>query len=153
MCMPEAGRTIIQDQVAIGGAGLPWEDRLLFADLMLSWDMRSYRDALDSSEGRPVFFDRGVPDIIGYLSLEGLESPDRFYAAAEICSYNPTVFIAPPWPEIYEQDSERRQGPDLARRTYEAMVRVYRELGYTLCELPRESVEDRVDFILSYADV
>ena len=31
--MPEAGRAIIQDQVAIGGEALPWSDRLAFAEL------------------------------------------------------------------------------------------------------------------------
>jgi predicted ATPase len=44
--MPEAGRAIIQDQVAIGGNALPWSDRQAFAELMLSWEMRSYRAAL-----------------------------------------------------------------------------------------------------------
>lgn len=41
----EAGRGIIQDHVALGGHALPWADRELFAELMLSWDMRSYREA------------------------------------------------------------------------------------------------------------
>src|SRR3546814_14045915 len=31
--MPEAGRAIIRDQVAIGGAALPWADRAAFAEL------------------------------------------------------------------------------------------------------------------------
>src|SRR3546814_9419519 len=35
--MPEAGRAIIRDQVAIGGAALPWADRAAFAELMLGW--------------------------------------------------------------------------------------------------------------------
>lgn len=33
---PEAGRGIIRDQVAVGGPALPWQDRALFAELMLS---------------------------------------------------------------------------------------------------------------------
>src|SRR5580692_8143687 len=68
--MPEAGRAIIQDQVAIGGEALPWSDRGAFTELMLSWEMRSYRAALSLSG--PVFFDRGVPDVLGYLRLGGL---------------------------------------------------------------------------------
>jgi len=44
--MPEAGRAIIQDQVAIGGEALPWSDRRAFAELMLGWEIRSYRAAL-----------------------------------------------------------------------------------------------------------
>ena len=65
--MPEAGRAIIQDQLDIGGEALPWSDRRAFAELMLSWEMRSYRAALSLSG--PVMFDRGVPDVLGYLRL------------------------------------------------------------------------------------
>ena len=71
--MPEAGRAIIQDQVAIGGEALPWSDRRAFAELMLCWEMRSYRAALRLSG--PVIFDRGVPDVLGYLHLSNLPIP------------------------------------------------------------------------------
>jgi len=63
--MPEAGRAIIQDQADIGGTALPWDDREAFATLMLSWEMRSYREALVGPG--PVIFDRAIPDVIGYL--------------------------------------------------------------------------------------
>lgn len=65
----EAGRGIIQEQVAIGGHALPWHDPVLFAELMLSWDLRSNRMA-EQAAG-PVFFDRGVVDVLGYLRLLG----------------------------------------------------------------------------------
>ena len=71
--MPEAGRAIIQDQRAIGGSALPWADRSAFAELMLGWELRSYREA-QSYDGR-ILFDRGIPDIIGYLELSGLPVP------------------------------------------------------------------------------
>ena len=59
----EAGRGIIQDQVAIGGRALPWSDPALFAELMLAWEMQSYHWA--TQQGGLVFFDRGVPDVLG----------------------------------------------------------------------------------------
>lgn len=62
---PEAGRAIIQNYQAIEGPALPWRDRGLFAELMLSWELRSYGAAAEQ-EGT-VFFDRGVPDVLGYL--------------------------------------------------------------------------------------
>ena len=65
---PEAGRGIIRDQMAIGGSALPWQDQALFAELMLSWEMRSWQAAL--RRAGPVFFDRGVPDTLGYLQAE-----------------------------------------------------------------------------------
>jgi predicted ATPase len=43
----EAGRGVIQEQVAIGGRAVPWVDPLAFAELMLSWEMRSYHLAQD----------------------------------------------------------------------------------------------------------
>lgn len=76
----EAGRAIIQHQVEIGGKALPWADRSLFAELMLSWEMRSYGLACNN-EG-PVFFDRGVPDVIGYLTLCRLPVPEHIRQAA-----------------------------------------------------------------------
>jgi len=45
----EAGRSIIRDQLAIGGKALPWADPDAFAELMLSWEMRSYNVAKQSA--------------------------------------------------------------------------------------------------------
>lgn len=145
--MPEAGRAIIQDQVSIGGSALPWSDREAFADLMLSWEMRSYREA--ATRPGPVFFDRGIPDVVGYLRLCGLPVPEATLRAAETLRYARRVFIAPHWPAIFTQDAERKQSSVEAEATYAAMVDVYAELGYELIELPLASVADRVSFIRS----
>ena len=146
--MPEAGRAIIQDQVDIGGTALPWADREAFAALMLAWEMRSYREAADLAG--PVVFDRGLPDVIGYLRLCGLPVPDCVMRAAELRRYNQQVFIAPPWPEIFTQDRERKQDLAEAEATYHAMVRTYLDLGYDLIPLPLASVAERAAFIRSH---
>lgn len=90
----EAGRGIIQDQVSIGGLAVPWNNRALFAELMLCWEIRSFRMA-EQQKG-PVFFDRAVPDVAGYLRLSKLPVPAHFEKAAETFRYNRRVFIAPP---------------------------------------------------------
>jgi predicted ATPase len=143
----EAGRAIIQDQLAIDGPALPWRDPLAFAELMLSWELRSYRMA-EAMTGRPVFFDRGVTDLVGYLALVGQPVPPHLTHAAERFRYNRRVFVAPPWPEIYTQDAERKQTPEEAVRTYEALVVAYSSCGYELVGLPLVSVEERVRFVL-----
>lgn len=145
--MPEAGRAIIKDQVAIGGLALPWADRGAFAELMLAWEMRSYGTALALSG--PVIFDRGIPDVAGYLRLCGLPVPGHVRRAAEMFRYNRRVFIAPPWPEIFVHDAERKQTLVEAEATYDALVGTYVELGYELVELPRDAVEERVRFFLA----
>lgn len=146
---PEAGRRIIREQMEGSGRALPWADREQFARIMLAREIKSYR-ARRAEEG-PVFFDRGVPDVVGYLRHEGLPVPGRMLLAAELFRYNRKVFICPPWPEIYGQDAERRQNPAVAAATYHAMVRTYTGLGYRLVEVPRVSVERRADFVLAAA--
>ncbi|RWA81132.1 AAA family ATPase [Mesorhizobium sp.] len=146
---PEAGRGIIRDQVSVGGPALPWQDRALFAELMLSWELRSWHAA--HAEPGPVFFDRGAPDTIGYLRLCGLPVPDHVTSAAEKFRYARRVFIAPPWPEIFAQDEERKQTLDEAERTFQSVTSVYAELGYELVPLPLAPVEERLRFVLDTA--
>lgn len=145
---PEAGRAVIRDQQAVGGRGLPWVDRALFANLILAADLRSHAEAL--AGGGTVFFDRGLPDIAGYLTLCGLPIPDRVERAARELRYRCTVFIAPPWPEIFTQDTERKQDFAEAERTYAAMAETYPRYGYALVELPRATIAERVAFVLSH---
>lgn len=141
----EAGRGVIREQVESGGGGLPWIDRERFAGLMFEWELRSYRQA-ERQDG-PVIFDRGLPDTIGYLRLEGLDVPVWMEEEAWRLRYNAQVFIAPPWKEIFGQDEERRQSWEVAVRTYETMADTYAEFGYELTELPCAPVEQRADFV------
>ena len=147
-CMPEAGRGIIRHQMAIGGGALPWRDPAAFAEQMLGWDMRSYDEA--AGLPGPVMFDRGIPDIAGYLRLSNLPVPAHVAAAARQFRYNARVFIAPPWPEIFRRDAERKQTLAEAEQTYQAMVRVYADYDYDLLELPRSAVDARVAFVRRY---
>ena len=72
--------------------------------------------------------------------------------AAERFRYNRRVFVAPPWPAIYTRDAERKQTPEEAVRTYEALVTAYTKCGYELVSLPLVSVEERVRFVLAEID-
>lgn len=143
--MPEAGRAVIREEMARGGIALPWADRGRFAERMLDHDLASYRHAAE--QARPVLFDRGIPDIAGYLDLCGLPHPDRLTEANSQNRYRRQVLIAPPWREIFANDAERRQDFDEARRTCEVMRRVYGDLGYELIELPLSGLSARIDFV------
>src|SRR4051794_4099259 len=143
----EAGRAIIRDQLEIGGPATHQTDPALFAELMLAFDMQSYRKALE--QPGPVFFDRGITELAGYHRMMGLPTPAHFRAAAEKFRYNSRVFVAPPWPEIFANDAERKQSLGEAVRTHDAAARVYAEFGYTIVPLPKTSVEERLRFVLS----
>ena len=88
--MPEAGRAIIQDQAQIGGTSLPWADRSMYAELMLGWELRSWHEA-QAIDG-PVLMDRGIADVVGYLTLCGLPVPAHIETAAKLYTYNRRVF-------------------------------------------------------------
>lgn len=143
--MPEGGRAIIRHQAAIGGPALPWRDRVLFAELMLGWELRSWHEA--RARGGPVLMDRGIPDVIGYLTLCGLPVPSHVESAARHHPYNRLVFLAPYWDAIFARDAERRQGRREAEATGRVMAETYARLGYEVIALPLCGVEARADFL------
>jgi predicted ATPase len=143
---PEGGRAIICEQAAIGGPALPWADTQLFFETIMTWDIRSYREA-EATDGL-VFFDRGIPDMAGGYAMLGLDVPAHVNAAIAAFRYHPVVFLAPPWREIYTTDTERKQSFAEAGRTCEAMATAYTEAGYDLTRLPLVPLAERVRFVL-----
>ena len=144
----EAGRAIIKDQVRIGGAALPWADKALFAELMLCWELRSYMEA--SADASVTILDRGIPDVVGYLTLYGIPVPEYLERAAALHPYNRTVFLAPYWDQIFTNDDERKQGVDEAKATGDMMYETYTRLGYEIVELPLIDIDARADFVRDY---
>ena len=55
---------------------------------------------------------------------------NRNYEKVLNCSYNPIVFILPPWKEIYQTDNERKQDWQEAEHTYFQMKSTYEKYGY-----------------------
>ncbi|SEM56285.1 Predicted ATPase [bacterium A37T11] len=144
-CVKESGRHIIQEQLKKGGTSLPWADKNGFADEMLKMGKRDYKNALCLNS--LVFFDRAIPDVIGYLKLCHLPIHKNVRRSARCNRYYNTVFITPPWEEIYLNDAERKQSFEEAIATYEMMFQVYTDLNYAVVEIPRTTVEKRIDFI------
>lgn len=145
-CVPETARNIIKEQVEAGGSALPWDDTRAYSDLMLS---RSVQDFINLKDRKDIyFFDRGIPDTYGYEVLMGFDIGDVLKNAVEQNRYNPLVFILPPWREIYETDSERKQDFQTAIDTYKVMVDVYKNLGYIPVEVPLLTVSERAAFVI-----
>lgn len=144
----ESGRKIIQDQLVKKGNALPWIDPFGFAELMFKEEISNYALALQI--GKQVLFDRGIPDIVGYLKLSKLYVPHYMRRAVQNYRYNRHVFVTPPWPEIYRQDEERKQTLAEAIDTYHIMVKTYAYYNYKAVSIPLLSVNDRVGFIMDH---
>jgi predicted ATPase len=107
--------------------------------------LSNYRQSEASTE--PVLFDRGIPDVLGYAELFGFQFPPG-EKAAELYRYNPLVFIAPAWEQIYRTDNERTVPFSVARHFGNSIRGIYQRFGYTLIELPCFSADERADFVL-----
>lgn len=151
LTVAESGRDILRQQVAIGGNAVHWGDAEAYRDLMLSRGMADYERMLGEAGG-PVFFDRGVTELVGYCRLIGVPVPEHVRRAAELYRYNPIVFLAPPWPEIYVNDGLRKQDVAEAMRTSTLAGEVYAEFGYDVVEIPKAPVAERAAFVLARAD-
>ncbi len=140
----EPARPILAEQRSIQGSGIPEKNPRLFVELMLSRMLSTYGES-DMLPG-PILFDRGIPDILGYAKLFGFDFPPG-ESAAKLYRYNPQVFIAPAWEEIYRTDDERTVPFSVAREFGKNVRAIYERLGYTLTDLPCISADERADFI------
>lgn len=145
-CSNEISRQLIQEQVALNTDCLPWKNLSSFADLALERMITAFQKA--EASNLITFFDRGIPDIVAYVKVGGLQVGPSQQEALKRYAYHPYVFMAPPWEDIYVNDAERWQTFDEASKLYHALVETYRSAGYKTIELPRATVPKRVDFML-----
>ena len=141
----EPGRRIVKEELARGGSALPWVDGVAFARRAMAIALAD-RAAAGSLDGW-VFFDRGLIDAAA--ALEHMTGKPVLTALGQANRYHRRVFLAPPWPEIYETDPERRHGLSTALAEYSRLIETYPSLGYEVLILPKVGVSERADFILN----
>lgn len=141
----EPARAILAEQRAIGGDGTHDRNPRLFYELMLERAIDDFRRAADTRS--PTFFDRGIPDMVGYAGLFG-HDPMEAEAAARDHRYADVVFALPSWPEIYTTDEERHMTFEFARDFGDHVREVYVGLGYEIVDVPRDTPQARATFVL-----
>jgi predicted ATPase len=141
--IPEPGRQIVKEQVAIGGDGLPYKNLDKFLELALSRYIYQFNSVAEKEQ--IVFFDRSIVDSI---QLDGRQG-SHFSNAAKKFRYHRAVFLVPPWKEIYRRDSERAHPFEEALLEYHELLVKYRQFGYEVFIVPQGQVEERADFIIA----
>ena len=147
-CHREVSRELIRRESSRPGGHTPWSDLLAFSRLAFREMLLQHDHAV--GHGDTCFLDRGIPDIFGYLLNRGEGIPEEFVIGHARCRYHATVFILPPWQEIYVNDSERPQSFEEAVSIYRSIREVYESFDYTLVEVPRAPVAERCRFVLSH---
>jgi len=123
------------------------ENPLLFSELLLEGRKKQFKNALEEPH-KVVFLDRGIPDVLAYMHYIGDSYPAFFHEACEEHKYS-KIFILPPWEEIYISDDARYENYEQAKLIYSHLTETYEKYGYQLIEVPKDTVENRIDFILS----
>ena len=59
------------------------------------------------------------------------------------------MFYAPFWKNIYKKDNERKEEIEQAINIDKAIMNVYQSIGYEMIEIPKISIEERANFIIS----
>ena len=100
-----------------------------------------------AAEAGWVFFDRGLIDALS--ALEDMTGDRVLHRIGRQHPSHTTVFLTPPWPEIYRTDGERQHSFAVAEAEYVRLIRDYAALGYATLEVPKIAVGERADFVLA----
>lgn len=135
----EVARAILRQP---GGMALRVRDPLGFAEAMAAAHLRE--KARFAGHAAPVIFDRGLPDVVGFLKVSGLPVPPAIDRACGEVRYSGPILRAPAWRAIYRQDAQRIQSWDEAVASDAAVTQAWEHYGYAVTILPFEPVTERL---------
>ncbi|MGZ9676499.1 AAA family ATPase [Flavobacterium sp. GNP001] len=145
-CYPEISREVTLEAKKQGIDQLFLEKPLLFSEMLLEGRKKQFSNAAKEPH-EVVFIDRGIPDVLAYMHYIGDTYPDSFDAACREHLYS-KIFLLPPWEEIYISDEARYENFEQAQIIYNHLVETYQKYGYNLIEVPKDTVENRIQYIL-----
>lgn len=142
---PEVARELLKSP---GGMALRVDDPLGFAEAMLEAHAREFER--HAGAPGPVVFDRGFPDVVGFLDVSGLAVPKAIDRVCRELRYRGPILRAPAWAAIYVQDAERIQDWEQAVASDEAVTAAWKRYGYDVTELPLAGVKVRLEFLENF---
>lgn len=141
---PEPCLEVLKEQESLyrEQKSLHLHNRKLFFEHVLSRCLNNFNDK--NNQEKIVFFDRSLIDVV-HAQKNNL----HFESVAQKFRYNKKIFFFPPWEEIYKQDNYRKHDFNQASKDYRRLKDNYLRFGYELIDIAKNSIEDRVNFILS----
>lgn len=143
-CYDEIARQVIKEEIENDSHALPWRDNIAFSDIVLG-RMKLLLSA--SPDDHPVFFDRGIPDLIGYMAFHKNVIPSKYTSEIANSSYDQHVFFLENDESIYKKDTERIESFAEACQISAFLKQTYISYGYTIISIPFGSIEKRVKSI------
>jgi len=148
-CMHEISREVTLMARKNGIEQLFLKDPMLFSKLLLEGRVQQFKKA-DKLNSDLVFFDRGIPDVFAYMNYLGVSYPEIFVEESKNNKYHQKAFLMPPWKDIYITDNERYESFEQSLAIHNHLKTAYSSLGYEIVEVPFDTVNERVAFILDH---
>ena len=146
-CYDEGSRGIIS-QINLKGKTFK-SDPLSFSDSLYKARTEHYFDSQkEEYKGKTVFFDRGIHDILAYLRY--INENNKYWENIILNYKYDTVFVFPPWKEIYTTDKERHEDFKESEEVNFAIIKLYKESNSDIVEIPKIGIEERVNFIINH---
>jgi predicted ATPase len=95
-----------------------------------------------------VIITGGLIEAIGMVHEASPLSTSELASMLATYPFHSTVFVLPPWEDIYATDAERDQSFADAVDVHARVVQWYRSCGYVLNEVPRLPVAQRATHVL-----
>lgn len=118
-----------------------------FNTKLLNGRVNQFKQAVNIKEPL-IFFDRGIPDVLAYMSFFNQDYNNDFLTVCERHRYN-VIFLLPPWKNIYKSDNERFESFEEAVEIHDFLETIYKNLGYRVIEVPFGTIQERTQFIVN----
>ena len=146
-CFNEISRDITLKYREKGIKQLFLSDPILFSEELLKGRIEQYNSST-SYNSQNVFFDRGIPDIVAYLNFKKARISNKFIKAINQYRYD-IVFLLEPWKKIYSSDVVRYESFDQVISIDSYIKKTYNDYGYKIIVVPKDTIDNRVDFIIN----
>ncbi len=106
----EVATEIVREQLAANGDITPWQNPNAFCKLLIAKSIADFHRAKAISDvlERVIFFDRSYLEGIRYYKALNTIDTNKYDYFINDLRYLDTIYVTPPWEEIYNQDEERK---------------------------------------------
>jgi predicted ATPase len=150
-CQHEISRQVTLEAKKKGIDQLFLSDPILFSQLLLKGRLQQHQE-VDHFKKTILFYDRGLPDVTAYMDFTNVSYPESFHTTCNKYRYG-TVFILPPWKDIYIQDNERYETYEEAEKIHKFLTQSYQKYGYEVIEVPFGTLEERMKFMITHLEI
>lgn len=147
----EVATEILREQLEVNGDMTPWKNLTAFCKLLITRSMEDFfrAKAMAAVLGGLIIFDRSYLEGIRYYKTLSSIETNTYDSFMNDLRYFDTVYMPPPWEEIYCQNEKRKHSFKKSVEDYERLLSFYPERGYKIIGLPKVDVNSRIQFILS----